>query len=164
MISASPAVAILRASPASSLFSREANPFGLGEGCLQPRTKQPFTAPVAILVNARTRGSAEHSPPRCAMEESGGDRGNQTAGEASLLPGFHVTSGACFTPRGGSGSGRRRSGGLPVRGLNPDIRVATPVDAGHRYVLEPYAPSPQRRPDPPPMPRIPLQQIPDAAG
>ncbi|MFO1461610.1 MAG: S41 family peptidase [Verrucomicrobiota bacterium] len=128
---------------ASSLFFAGGEPIlDWGEGVFAaPGRSNHFTAPVAILVNARTRGSAE---ALAAALRHGGRAvviGNQTAGEASLLRDFTLTSGrvlhlAVAPVRTGDGQA------IAGEGLNPDIRVATPVDAERRYVLEPYAPSP----------------------
>lgn len=127
---------------ASSLFFAGGEPIlDWGEGVFAaPGRSNQFTAPVAILVNARTRGSAE---ALAAALRSGGRAvviGDRTAGEASLLRDFTLSTGrvlrlAVAPVRTGDGQA------IAGEGLTPDIRVAIPVDAERRYVLEPYAPS-----------------------
>lgn len=128
---------------ASSLFFAGGEPIlDWGEGVFAaPGRSNHFTAPVAILVNARTRGSAE---ALAAALRSGGRAvviGDRTAGEASLLRDFTLSTGRVLRL---AVAPVRTGDGQPIagEGLNPDIRVAIPMDAERRYVLEPYAPSP----------------------
>lgn len=124
---------------ASSLFFSGGVPIlDWGEGVFaSPGRSNHFTAPVAILVNARTRGSAE---ALAAALRSGGRAvviGDRTAGEASLLRDFTLSTGRVLRL---AVAPVRTGDGQPIagEGLNPDIRVATPVDAERRFVQEPF--------------------------
>lgn len=121
------------------LFVRKDQPlidFGQGMVTAKP-TAEPITAPVAVLVNAETRGAAEALA--AALRTSGAALvlGGNTAGEAAIAKTFPLSNGdhlrvATAPIRLGDGSL------LSLAGLTPDIVVHVTAAQEKVYFTDPY--------------------------
>jgi len=109
----------------------------------------PVTLPVAILINAQTRGAAEAFAAILRRSDIGLLLGDNSAGQAYLT--------RDFTLKSSDPSGRRASvlriattpvkitGGAPIdrKGLTPDIKVQVPLADERAFFQDPYRPLPR---------------------
>lgn len=109
-----------------------------GEGVFVSTTKtNPFTLPLAVLVNRQTRGGAE--AVAAVLRHAGVALviGGTTAGEASLYREFALSNGqrlrlAVIPVKLGDGEA------LPVGGVVPDIAVNIHAEAERAYLADPF--------------------------
>jgi hypothetical protein len=125
---------------ADLFVSREQPLLDWGEGVVHATTKtNALTLPLAILVNAETRGAAEALAAALHGLRLGLLIGAPTAGQASVFRAFTLTTGqrlrvAIAPVRVGDGNP------LPSQGLTPDVAVVVPAAEEQAYLADPFKP------------------------
>jgi C-terminal processing protease CtpA/Prc len=128
------------AAAAAGLFTAKAEPLlDWGSGVVSSEEKtNAIRLPVAVLVNRHTAGAAEALAAMLRETGAGLILGSQTAGQATILSEFPLSTGEQLRIAVGPvklGDGTV----LPADGLPPDIRINVSPEAERVYYADAYA-------------------------